>query len=165
MQKILEERGIQTIGLRAQCPDFHCKPPAENCCMRRILYNQPDFRDVESILEARCSERGFQVLFLPKFHCELNPIEQCWGFAKREYRKCPASTLEADLERNTVAALGAVPLVSIPRFFVRSQRFMDAYRRGLSGKQAAWASKKYRGHRVLPHNILDELEEAGVERE
>ncbi|KAF9234429.1 hypothetical protein BU15DRAFT_52646, partial [Melanogaster broomeanus] len=27
--------------------------------------------------------------------------------------------------------------------------FMDAYSKGLSGKQAAWASKKCRGHRVL----------------
>lgn len=42
---------------------------------------------------------------------------------------------------------------------------MDAYRRGLSGKQAAWANKKYHGHRVLPHSILDELEKAGVEHE
>ena len=113
MERILEEHGIQTTGLHAQCPNFHCKPPAVDCCMRRILYNQPDFRDVASILEGHCEQRGFQVLFLPKFHCKLNPIEQCWGFAKRVYWKCPPSTLEADLERNTVAALNTVPLVSI----------------------------------------------------
>lgn len=41
---------------------------------------------------------------------------------------------------------------------------MDAYRRGLSGKQAAWASKKYRGHRVLPDSILNDLEKAGISR-
>jgi hypothetical protein len=35
---------------------------------------------------------------------------------------------------------------------------MDAYEKGLNGKQAAWASRKYRGHRVLPDNLLDELE-------
>ena len=34
---------------------------------------------------------------------------------------------------------------------------MDAYRKGLDGKQAAWASKKYHGHWTLPNNILDEL--------
>ena len=39
---------------------------------------------------------------------------------------------------------------------------MDAYEKGLSGKQAAWASKKYRGHRVLPDTILNELEKANV---
>jgi len=31
---------------------------------------------------------------------------------------------------------------------------MDAYSKGLKGKGAAWAAKKYRGHRVLPETIL-----------
>lgn len=34
---------------------------------------------------------------------------------------------------------------------------MDAYHKGLDGQQAAWANKKYRGHRVLPHTIMEEL--------
>jgi hypothetical protein len=37
---------------------------------------------------------------------------------------------------------------------------MDAYRKGLTGKQAAWANKKYRGHRVLPNDVLEELAKA-----
>jgi hypothetical protein len=45
-------------------------------------------------------------------------------------------------------------------FATRSLRFMDAYRKGLNGRQAAWAAKKYRGHRVLPDTILDEFEAA-----
>jgi hypothetical protein len=32
----------------------------------------------------------------------------------------------------------------------------------LNGKQAAWASKKYRGHRVLPESIMRDLEEAKI---
>jgi hypothetical protein len=44
----------------------------------------------------------------------------------------------------------------------RSRRFMDAYDRGLNGKQAAWAARKDRGHRVLPPNIFDELEKGGI---
>jgi hypothetical protein len=39
---------------------------------------------------------------------------------------------------------------------------MDAYQKGLNGKQAVWASKKYRGHRVLPESIMMELEKANV---
>jgi hypothetical protein len=39
---------------------------------------------------------------------------------------------------------------------------MDAYEKGLSGKQAAWASKKYKGHRVLPETILNELEKVNI---
>ena len=35
--------------------------------------------------------------------------------------------------------------------------FMDAYRKGLNGNQAAWVNKKYRGHRIIPDSILEEL--------
>ncbi|OBZ70989.1 hypothetical protein A0H81_09519 [Grifola frondosa] len=115
---LLQERGFDVTDLRTQCPHFKCKPPMLDCCCCRLLYNQPDFCDVESMLETHCKARGFQVLFLPKFHCELNLIEQCWGYAKREYRKFPASSLEADLERNVVNALDMVPLVCMRRFFM-----------------------------------------------
>ena len=40
---------------------------------------------------------------------------------------------------------------------------MDAYQKGLNGRQAAWAAKKYRGHRTLPDTILEELDEAGID--
>jgi len=63
-----------------------------------------------------------------------------------------------------LSSLSVIPLESIRRVFIRSQRFMDTYRRGLSGKQAAWASKKFHGHRVLPNSILNDLEKAGVSR-
>jgi len=39
---------------------------------------------------------------------------------------------------------------------------MDAYGRGLNGRQAAWASRKYRGHRVLPNDIMEELGKKGI---
>lgn len=39
---------------------------------------------------------------------------------------------------------------------------MDTYWQGLNGKQAAWAAKKYRSHRVLPQDILDELDRADI---
>jgi len=37
---------------------------------------------------------------------------------------------------------------------------VDAYRKGLIGKGAAWAAKKDRGHRVLPESILREFDYA-----
>ncbi|KAJ7913103.1 hypothetical protein B0H13DRAFT_1612869, partial [Mycena leptocephala] len=35
-------------------------------------------------------------------------------------------------------------------FANRAERFMHAYTIGLTGSQAAWASRKYRGHRTVP---------------
>jgi hypothetical protein len=37
---------------------------------------------------------------------------------------------------------------------------MDAYAKGLQGKGAAWAAKKYRGHQVLAESILREFDKA-----
>ena len=101
--------------LNGECKNFKCAPGCTDCCLRRILYNQPDFANQKSALEEICEARGYQVLFFPKFHCEVNCIEQCWGFAKRVYRQFPASSAEADLERNMLAALDVVPLTSIRR--------------------------------------------------
>ncbi|PIL34867.1 hypothetical protein GSI_02654 [Ganoderma sinense ZZ0214-1] len=169
MVTLLEERGYTNVDkLLAECKNFKCPAPppgssplefytATPCCCRRLLYEQPDFRNVKSVLEIEMEKMGIQVVFLPKFHCELNPIEQCWGHAKRNYRLKPASSKEADLERNLIDAVDAVPLESMRRFFTRALRFADAYAKGLSGKQAAWAAKKYRGHRVIPDTIFEEL--------
>ncbi|KAI6115565.1 hypothetical protein EDD16DRAFT_1474105 [Pisolithus croceorrhizus] len=44
------------------------------------------------------------------------------------------------------------------RFAIRSRRLMDAYHKGLNGRQAASATGKYRGHCVLPVSIMNELE-------
>ena len=82
----------------------------------------------------------------------LNFIEQCWGYAKRIYRLNPPSSREDHLEKNALASLEVVPLKSM-----RSRRFMDAYERGLNRRQAAWAARRYKGHRVLPNEIMEEL--------
>jgi len=39
---------------------------------------------------------------------------------------------------------------------------MDAYMKGLNGQQAAWAARKYQGHRVLPESLMDDLEKANI---
>ena len=48
------------------------------------------------------------------------------------------------------------------RFSTRSLRFMDPYKKGLTGSQEAWASRRYSGHRILPESILEELEYAKI---
>ncbi|OAX31098.1 hypothetical protein K503DRAFT_815160 [Rhizopogon vinicolor AM-OR11-026] len=87
-----------------------------------------------------CEGRGFRVIFLPKFHCELNFIEMCRSFAKRVYRQFKlSSTIKFnDLERNIIAACDFIPLQTMCKFAIRSRCFIDTYRNlGLNGIQAA----------------------------
>jgi hypothetical protein len=86
MACMLQERGIDISELKRECPGFKSKDPDANCCIRWTLWNQPDFINVKLIIEEHCEKRGIEVLFLPKFHCELNFIKQCWGMAKQLYQ-------------------------------------------------------------------------------
>ena len=69
MAVILEERGFNEMSkLCAECKGFKCKPGATECCCRRILYNQPDFAEGESLLETHCHACGIHaIVFLPNF--------------------------------------------------------------------------------------------------
>src|SRR6266481_4340940 len=74
LQAILEEHGFQVRKLRAKCSPV-CPFESQNCCMAHLLSQQEDFVDQESMLESMIKEQGHLCIFLPKFHCELNPIE------------------------------------------------------------------------------------------
>lgn len=71
MQQILTERGYNVKGKHAECDKFKCAIDAHgnyrDCCMRRMLFNEPDFAGVQSLLEMECASRSVSVIFLPKF--------------------------------------------------------------------------------------------------
>jgi hypothetical protein len=52
------------------------------CCMRKVLSEQADFRDEKPLLQIIIERAGHKCYFLPKFHCEINPIEMFWGWVK-----------------------------------------------------------------------------------
>ncbi|KAG0701550.1 hypothetical protein DFH29DRAFT_552127 [Suillus ampliporus] len=59
MAEILKERGFEGCEkLRAECPNFGCSPNI-NRCYRRLLYNQPDFLNVESNTKLDCEKRDY----------------------------------------------------------------------------------------------------------
>jgi len=82
-------------------------------------------------------------MFLPKFHCKLNPIEMLWGFAK--YCESPIfflifiSFIAIEGYRNVsdgkfATAKKIVPqcldmcdMLTIRRFFQKTWRYIDAY--------------------------------------
>lgn len=103
-------------GLRAQCEGFKCEPGRTDCCCRRLLFTQPDFANQKSHLEELIISRNHICDFYPKFHCELNFIEQYWGAAKLCYRASPRTKNMEEMEANVIAALDNVPLIQIQRY-------------------------------------------------
>ena len=116
MEEIIRERGLwPKNGLRAQCPDFKCPPGRTDCCCRWLLFLQPDFISQKSQLEEEITSRGHLCDFYPKYHCELNFIEQYWGAAKLRFREAKRAATVKEMERVVITCLDAVLLLQIQR--------------------------------------------------
>ena len=114
MEQIIQERGLWPgPGLLAECPCFKCPEDQTNCCCRRILFNQPDFTSQKSQLEELIESCGHICDFYPKYHCELNFIEQYWGAAKLQFRQAGRAATMNQLVQNVKASLDGVEIKQI----------------------------------------------------
>jgi transposase len=173
MKTILEERGfLEEANLRAECAGFKCKDQTAACCCRRVFFNQQEFVAQKPALFELVESHGHFAFFYPKFHCELNFIEQCWGYAKLQYRMLPPTKKMRQKWRKMCGNALIVWIYSkctsecviylnegvlsetALRYANRAARFIDAYKHGLNGIQASWANRKFHGHRVLPKSII-----------
>jgi hypothetical protein len=155
--------------------------------MQHVLSFQDDFWMERPLIQSLIEDSGHICLFLPKFHCELNPIEILWGYGK--YHMCiiisralrprchPIQCLYrlsgyhnlSDGKFATAKALvpeclDSCGLITIRRFFQKSWRYLDTYEKGLDMKQATYANKKYKSyHKVgLPRDIIDSMGESNI---
>ncbi|KAG0693765.1 hypothetical protein DFH29DRAFT_985417 [Suillus ampliporus] len=126
-------------GLNAQCEGFKCK-----------LIHTDYFTSQKCYLEEYITSCGHICNFYPKFHCELNFIEQYWGT-----RICNMDVME----RNVIECLDDVPLLQIQRYENQSVHFISAYVQGLTGGEAAWANHQYHGHCTLPPSMILKVKE------
>ena len=116
MEVIIRERGLwPEKGLAAQCPDFKCPADRTDCCCWHLLFNQPDFAYQKPELQEYIESRGHICDFYPKYHCELNFIEQYWGAAKLHYRAMLRAATIKDMEAIVTESLDSVSLLMIRR--------------------------------------------------
>ena len=77
--------------------------------MRALIATHPDFRDKQPEIVKFLRINGFGCVFLPKLHCELNPIEKCWSQEKR-YTCAHANHTIQCLRVTVPKGLDSVPL-------------------------------------------------------
>ena len=136
MKQVLFERGVNTTKMKAEQ-------------MREILQNMPDFKYEKTRVETLLHSHNFKSYFIPKFHCELNPIERVWGQSKK-YTRAHCNYSFAGLENTLEQSLDNIPVDTIRRFFRKTRDYMTAYREGLTlGPQMEAALKQYKSHRKV----------------
>jgi hypothetical protein len=115
MEQIIRERGLwPETGLLADCPK-KCPPGRENCCCRKLLFNQPDFVSQKSELQEFVERRGHLCDFYPKYHCEMNFIEQYWGAAKLRFRTAGQGANLEEMKKKVLDCLDDIPVNQIRR--------------------------------------------------
>src|SRR5947207_15589853 len=157
MKQILIERDLYYEGLIGDCQ--LCKEKIDDitrtdCCMHKILSLQNDFISQKSQLQEEIEKRGHKYIFYPKYHCELNYIEMYWGAAKK-YARQHCNYTWRGLQETVPQALDSVPLSHIRKYAQKSAKFMECYRKGLTGVQADYVLKKYKSHRAVPDFIFE----------
>jgi hypothetical protein len=112
--------------------------------LSQALSLQKDFREEKPLLQLIIEKVGHKCLFLPKFHCELNPIEMVWGQVKQSesvlttvlfyqsifvivFRGLADGTFKKAQEL-VPDCLDAVTVTNIRKYFRHCWRYMDAYR-------------------------------------
>ncbi|EFP79041.1 uncharacterized protein PGTG_04997 [Puccinia graminis f. sp. tritici CRL 75-36-700-3] len=130
-----------------------------NCCWSKILSQQSDFINERPLLQTIIEDAGHICLFLPKFHCELNPIELFWSYIKESYRKqSHTAGLFAACKALFDRVRQSCPLITIRKYFCRINRQLSVYQQGYSGPQSEILMKKYSSHRCIPRRAAMDID-------
>ncbi|KIM67450.1 hypothetical protein SCLCIDRAFT_107611, partial [Scleroderma citrinum Foug A] len=80
-----EANGGKVVGECQTCK-LSCEAQEQMLHEAQMLANQQDFMNEKPLIQIIIEGAGHKCWFLPKFHCELNPIEMYWGWMKA--REC-----------------------------------------------------------------------------
>lgn len=160
IEQVLRERGLwrtrRSDGLLfcLQCPTTDGRPSCKEvdveggCCARAVMAAEQDFREQKGRLEEELNKLGYEVIFYPKFHCELNFIERYWCACKHYTREHCVYTFKG-LQEQLPTALQSVGTAAINRYFNHCMRIIDAYETGHGYGTKGFSETVYKGHRQV----------------
>ena len=154
IRRVLEERGLWRTTTHFENFHLQCKdcPTSgldyKQCCARTLLANQPDFLEQKGRLEETIVGQGMEILFYPKFHCELNFIERFWSSVKKYARDHCTYSFDG-LKKTIPAAVHSVSNATINNYFDHCDRIVDAYALGLEYGTMEFTQRVYTTHRQV----------------
>jgi len=106
---------------RRKTPDDAISPScSKTCCMWMVLSHQADFLAEKPHLQTVIEAAGHKCHFLPKFHCEFNPIEMHWGWVKIHEYLAHSTLLESLILILGLCALANGTFLTAKRFVLSS---------------------------------------------
>lgn len=106
-RQILFERGLLVPGMTKTGSKRGDKNPNLALSKVAVLSAQLDFKNVDPSLVVLVKRCGGVAIMLPKFHCEINPIELVWGRSKHWVRKncrCTIQCLRVNVAKSYAVA-------------------------------------------------------------
>ena len=139
------------IDVLKQRGQYHSKMKVND--MRSELSKHPDFVNEKNEIEYFLHEHGHACLFIPKFHCEVNPIKRCWAQVKR-YTRAYCTYNIVGLHSNVMPALDSVAPENIQNYSRNAKNYMFGYLLGhVAGldleKSIKRYSKEFKSHRRI----------------
>ena len=128
------------------------------CCASFVLSHEQDFLEQEEWLTEVVKKAGFEIIFYPKYHCELNYIEMVWGWTKSFHRRTCTYNYKDLKERLPITLSTTLPIANFRLFSRYCLRFMIGYKEGLQGPLLDFTMKKYKSHRSIPSGVKTLLE-------
>lgn len=115
-----------------------------------------NFKNEKTKIEHYLNDRRHCCLLLPKFHCEINPIERCWAQAKCQVHGHCNYTINGRRD-NVPKCLDSITVDSIQKHFCKVRMYMFGYLLGISAgpeleKHVKKCKKIYTFHRRVGIN-------------
>ena len=138
MRAVLEERGLVKPKEKKNADE-----------LADILSKQADFLEERPEVEIDVQNSGHFVLWNPKFHAELNPIEMKWAHLKAYTRSHTKESMAAT-KQGVVEALKQYKWYTAELHCAHARRYMRAYKSGITtdGVESEMMQRKYTGHRT-----------------
>ena len=131
LRQLLFERGLWRPGMTldgGRTVRGVRQPRVMELSAKDVMAEQQDIAKQKSALQLSIEKRGHYCIFLPKYHCELNPIENVWAKCKRYVREHCMDDYDTMLRLIPEGLLGPnLPVHFIREYYRRADDYLAVY--------------------------------------